>query len=560
MRSRSRFLLTSVVLLTGALFASRARAQQSGDFSLNHFNPSERGSEWFVLDSLDFRGEVRPAAGIVGDWGHRPLVLYNGDDTIQSVIVRNQVTLHAGASLVLSERLRVGIDVPVQIYANGARGRLGGDRVILPPEDSAALGDLRFSADVRLFGEHGEAVTAALGASLWAPTGDPKSYSGDPGVRVAPHLLVAGEFQSFVYSGSLGVVYRGTDGFGDDAVGTQVTLGAAVGLRLLDRKLVIGPELFGDTVVASSDAAFSKRATPFEALLGAHYTIADTLRLGAGIGTGLGRGYGAPRVRGVLSVEWTPQPEKPLPPPPVADPTPPDRDRDGIADPTDACPDQPGPSSQLAATNGCPPPADQDGDGVNDAEDACPGVAGARAEDPKSNGCPAPTPPVVETIDPDRDKDGVLNESDACPDEAGAADADPKKSGCPKAFVKAGQIQITEQVTFGHNSGVILPTAENQATLDAVRKVLAEHPEIQGLSVEGYSDNVGNAEANQRLSKRRADAVVAWLVKGGVDPKRLQSAGLGSEKPIDSNDTPEGRAKNRRVEFRILEAAPGAKP
>jgi OOP family OmpA-OmpF porin len=562
MRSRSRSQLTSVACLLGALLSSSAHAQQSGDFALNHFDPSERGSEWFVLDSLDLRGAMRPAAGLVGDWGNRPLVVYNGDDSVQSVVVRNQGTLHAGASLVLWERLRLGLNVPVQIYAEGDRGRLGGGRVVLPPESSSAMGDLRFSADFRLFGQHGEPLTAALGASLWAPTGNPKSYSGDPSVRVAPRFLVAGALSDFVYSGSLGVVYRDTNGFGDDAVGTQVALGVAAGVRLLARRLVIGPELFGSTVVASSDAALSKRATPFEGLLGAHYTIADCLRIGAGVGTGLARGYGAPRVRGVLSVEWTPGVDEPLPPPPSPELAPADRDRDGVLDASDACPDEPGSGTREPQTNGCPAPVDLDGDGVKDAEDACPTVAGVRSEDAKTLGCPASVPPVapVAAPSPDRDGDGVPNEADACPDEAGAADADPKKSGCPRAFVQGNQIKITEQVKFGNNSGTILAEPATVATLEAVLRVLKEHPEIERLSVEGYSDNVGSAEANRKLSQRRADAVVAWLVKAGIDPKRLQSAGFGLERPIDTNDTPAGRANNRRVEFRIVGAQTGGTP
>ena len=293
MRSRS-LLAASAALAACCAFTPAALAQTSGNFSVNHFKPSERGSEWFALDSLDLRGSLRPAVGIVGDWAARPLVVYNGDGSLQSSVVRNQATLHAGASLVLWERLRVAFDAPIQIYADGRRGNLGGGVVLLPPAESTAMGDLRFSADVRLFGTFGAPFTLAAGASLWVPTGDPKSYSGDPSVRVAPRILVAGELGMFVYAGSAGVMYRDTDGFGDNSVGTEVMLGASAGVRLLDRKLVVGPELFGDTVVSTSDSVLSKRATPFEGLLGAHYTIADTVRVGAGAGTGLARGYGAP--------------------------------------------------------------------------------------------------------------------------------------------------------------------------------------------------------------------------------------------------------------------------
>jgi OmpA-OmpF porin, OOP family len=501
---------------------------------------------------------------------------------VQSSVVRNQATLRAGASLVLWERLRVGLDIPLQFYADGNHGRLANGVVLLPPAQTTSMGDLRIAADVRLVGNYGELFTAAIGGALWFPTGDPASYSGDPGVRVAPRFSVAGDVGMFVYAGSLGVMFRDTDGYGDSSVGTQITLGAAAGVRLLDRKLVLGPEIFGDTVVSSSDAAFSKRATPLEGLLGAHYTIGDEVRVGAGVGTALVSGYGAPEFRGVISAEWTPAPEKREPIQTPISPDPPDRDKDGIADANDACPDQAGIPSDQTAANGCPAPIDSDNDGFADPSDACPNAAGVASSDAKQNGCPLPLDgdkdgivdtddacPAVAGVktadpktngcpDPDRDKDGIVNESDACPDAAGNSDPDPKRNGCPKAFVKDGQIKILDQVKFGWGSAQILPGKDSQDVLEAVLAILKDHPEIKGLSIEGYSDSVGPAERNKQLSKQRANAVLKWLVAHGIDEKILRSSGFGPEKPIDTNETNEGRANNRRVEFHLLDAAPSA--
>jgi len=186
---------------------------------------------------------------------------------------------------------------------------------------------------------------------------------------------------------------------------------------------------------------------------------------------------------------------------------------------------------------------------VLDSEDACPAVSGLKNGDPKRNGCP----------DADRDKDGIANESDACPDEAGEPNPDAKRNGCPKAFVRDGQIKIQDQVNFGLKSAIILP-GKSQEVLEAVLAILKQHPEIKGLRIEGYSDSVGPADQNLALSKYRANAVLKWLVDHGVEAKTLQSVGFGAEKPIDTNDTAEGRANNRRVEFHILESAPGAVP
>jgi OmpA-OmpF porin, OOP family len=89
--------------------------------------------------------------------------------------------------------------------------------------------------------------------------------------------------------------------------------------------------------------------------------------------------------------------------------------------------------------------------------------------------------------------------------------------------------------------------------LNAVTKILDEHPEITKIGIEGHTDNRGAAAYNKRLSERRAASVVKWLVARGVAKSRLSSAGYGMERPIDSNDTDEGRQANRRVEFHIQE-------
>jgi OmpA-OmpF porin, OOP family len=84
-----------------------------------------------------------------------------------------------------------------------------------------------------------------------------------------------------------------------------------------------------------------------------------------------------------------------------------------------------------------------------------------------------------------------------------------------------------------------------------VLKVLTDHPDIKALRVEGHTDNQGAADFNKKLSEQRAASVVRWLVQHGVDASRLSSQGFGFERPIDSNDTPDGRKNNRRVEFHI---------
>ncbi len=440
--------------------------------------------------------------------------------------------------------------------------------MLLPPPSEQGIGDLRLGADVRLFGEYGGVATGAIGLQVWAPTGSREQYTSDGEWRIRPRAMVAGDIGMFVYSGQLNIAYRSrSETIAGGAIGSDLGFVATAGLRLADKKLVVGPELYGSTVL---DEPFAKRTTPIEAILGAHYTIGDDMRVGAGVGPGFTRGFGSPEVRALLSFEWVPAARV-------------DTDGDGIDDKNDACPTQAGVRSDDPKKNGCPveappPPADRDGDGVLDADDACPDVAGVKTDDPKTNGCPPPPPPAdrdgdgvldrddacpdvpgLKTSDPktngcpdpDRDKDGIANELDACPDEPGKPDPDPKKNGCPKAFVAAGQIRILDQVKFKTASAEIDKGKDSEDVLQAVLDVLTKHPELKKVRVEGHTDNRGGAAMNKKLSADRAASVVKWLVARGIDKARLTSAGFGEERPIASNDTEEGRRNNRRVEFHI---------
>lgn len=575
LRRRRSTGLAALLLLAALCTAGRAHAQRG--YSVNLLEVSERGSEWFSADSLDLRGKVRPAIGLVGEWAYRPLTAHTADGERVLSIVRNQFVLHAGASLVLVDRLRLGVDLPIQGFVDGRAATLDG-ATIPAPRDEASLGDLRLALDVRLFGRHGGVITGALGVRVSLPTGDRDTYAGDGRARITPQFQLAGELGHFVWAGRVAVNIRTEEErFADLYLDTFLSYSLAVGVRALSRRLVIGPELFAHTSL-TNDQFFKKRSTPTELMLGAHYTAAEGLRLGAGFGFGVSAGYGAPQHRGLLSLEWTPFVEEEAPPPP-------DRDGDGIADCDDACSYAAGPRSSDPARNGCPPePADRDRDSVLDEEDACPNQAGVTSDDPQRNGCPPPPP--------DRDQDGILDGDDACPDEAGEpnsdcaqngcpppkdsdgdgvldpedacpndkglADPDPKRNGCPKAYLIGDQIKILDQVKFKVNSAEIVPGQESQDVLLAVLGVLNAHPEVKLVQIEGHTDNTGSAKRNRELSKSRAESVRSWLVKKGIEPGRLTAAGFGPDKPIDSNDTEAGRRNNRRVEFHITASTPAA--
>jgi len=234
----------------------------------------------------------------------------------------------------------------------------------------------------------------------------------------------------------------------------------------------------------------------------------------------------------------------------------PDRDRDGILDADDRCPDVPG----LEKFQGCP---DQDGDGIEDSKDRCPKDPGPA----KFDGCPdrdgdgipdlkdkCPDQPGPEATGgcPDKDGDGIADGEDKCPDIPGKKEL----QGCPpptpeKVRLTAERIEILEMVFFDTNKATIKPVSFG--ILDQVAQVLQDNPFIKKLQVAGHTDDVGPDDKNMKLSQARAEAVRAYLISKGVAPERLEAVGYGETKPLVPEKTKEARAKNRRVEFLILE-------
>jgi outer membrane protein OmpA-like peptidoglycan-associated protein len=187
------------------------------------------------------------------------------------------------------------------------------------------------------------------------------------------------------------------------------------------------------------------------------------------------------------------------------------------------------------------PELDWDNDGVKNGVDACPKESGEREND----GCPWP----------DRDGDGTFDPFDNCPDEPGPS----RNAGCPaeqpqRVVLKKDRLEILEVIHFEFNKADI--RSESFGLLEQVAKVLNAHPEIRHVRIEGHTDRVGSAEYNRELSAARARTVKSFLVElGHVDGTRLSTRGYGFDRPIATNDTEEGRARNRRVEFLILREA-----
>jgi outer membrane protein OmpA-like peptidoglycan-associated protein len=217
-----------------------------------------------------------------------------------------------------------------------------------------------------------------------------------------------------------------------------------------------------------------------------------------------------------------------------------DRDRDGIPDSVDRCPDDPEDYDGFQDDDGCPE-LDNDRDGVPDTLDRCPNTPG-----PAQNfGCP-----IL-----DADGDGVPDDVDRCPNTPGPA----SNQGCPEpektyksVVVKETRIEIKHQIRFKSGSAKIIGR-QSFSILSEVAQALKDNPRIKRIRIEGHTDSVGGSAMNLRLSQNRANSVMNQLILNGVDPARMEAVGYGKKQPIASNATASGRSQNRRTEFNIIE-------
>jgi outer membrane protein OmpA-like peptidoglycan-associated protein len=296
--------------------------------------------------------------------------------------------------------------------------------------------------------------------------------------------------------------------------------------------------------------------SPWEVLVGARAKVWGNWGLELDVGRGINTttGYGREALRVMLALRYD---EAFL-----------DSDGDGVPDVRDRCPREAEDKDGFQDSDGCPDP-DNDGDGVVDGNDPCPDAKGPV----ERKGCPV-------EVDKDSDGDGIVDRLDKCPTKPGPKDYDgcpdtdgdevpdgeddcpelagpPENNGCPYdsppyVIVESDRIRIKGNILFESGSAII--QKQSYPLLDEVATVLKKNPTLGPVQIEGHTDNKGTRQLNMDLSKRRARSVLDYLAGKGIDRKRMTSAGFGFDKPIATNDTALGRAKNRRVDFRLVKS------
>jgi len=565
--------------LLALLAPATVAADEDGTVDFELFHPSLDNSGYFAVPGARTLGNLELGTALWVNQSNDPLVLTadgqrlppvpgtSGDKGDGLVDSRFRTELHVGMGF--TGKASVALGLPIHLAQSGTDPS---DLTLDPPPalPSTGLGDLRIEPAYVPLSTADKRVGVGFRVPVSVPTGRQDALMGAGGVAVTPGTVVElanGNVaqQEHTVRAAVHAAYalRPADRLHDLRLGNAFVYGAAAAVQPMEVVELVA-EIHGEIGGPQGSQA------PGEALVGAHFIGGDLVDVRLGGGTGLFGGVGSPDWRVVAGITVSPS----------FDPAARDADGDGIADESDKCVNTPEDKDDFQDADGCPdkdndadtildkfdecpddpedvdgfedkdgcPDNDNDGDGVADISDRCPLAPETINDYRDEDGCPD-TPEYG-----DRDGDGYTDSRDRCPDEAETFNGIDDEDGCPekgRVSLEKGAIKISERIYFETGRAEI--QQRSHSLLDEIAQVVIANPKLKKVRIEGHTDNVGNDMGNLKLSQARAEAVRQYLVKAGVSADRLDARGFGESYPLVSNDTEDGRAKNRRVEFIIVD-------
>ncbi|MFO0570027.1 MAG: OmpA family protein [Polyangiaceae bacterium] len=486
------------------------------------------------------------------------------DGTTQERIqhpVKGQIIDYLSVGMELASRVSFNVALPIALYqvtGEDPSGRgVSSDGLNVK---KTTIHDLRVDARVKAHESNNHKFRLGFGGALFAPTGDSNSFTGDDKTTGWIFGNVEYDAKKFLIAGQIGPHFRPDRSIGgpngDLYLASELRYAAGVYFPLRSGKVRLGGEVFGSTGLFTKaggpDSTFFKgKNTNLEWLAQARFGLGEKQKtwLMAGAGTRASTGYGSPDLRVLVSlghylylsdVEPKSPPRKVRVRPDVEDYAA-DRDKDGYPDDIDKCPDEPEDGKPPEPSDGCPAGADRDNDGIPDSADACPDNPEDKDGVADTDGCP----------EDDADNDQIPDKDDHCPLEPGLKNKIAEKNGCPglTKVTEDGEVALLEPIQFETGKAVIKPVS--YPILDEVVALMKARGKLR-IGVYGHTDDVGADAMNMKLSKDRAASCMKYLTTHGIESSRLESEGFGETKPLVPNDSKENRAKNRRVEFKIL--------
>lgn len=485
-RRRKRRRVAGAAALAVALWAAPGHAQKSTEgFRVDRFEMAPSVEDGLVVQDprvlRDMTWSLSATLGLTNTL-LRVVPTLDSDDGVD--VVGTRLSAYLDFAIGLGDRVELSASLPFAMAQSSQSGTAAG--FMLREAGISAIGDARVGGSVLVYGR-ATGPQAGLATTIGLPIGSEDSFTGDGNFSaelLATAGYVAPEVRVLVNAGAR---FRPTADYVSSDQGSELIGRLGVAVPLVDRRLTTSLEL--DLIArAAGPDAFRALGSPVLMMAGARYHFPSGFRAGAGVGMGLTDAPGSPAVRALLTVGYSPEPDRPRPRP-VADPTPPlDRDGDRILDKDDRCPTEP-----------------EDYNGFQD-DDGCP------------DGPPAPDAPLtLEQV-----------------------------------------VTLPAPIEFVFDTAIMLPGGE--VYLQQVLTILQNHPEVLKLEIQGHTSSEGGHEYNMGLSNARARTVYTWLVDRGIDASRLVPRGYGLTQPLAPNDTEPNRQRNRRVQFRLLEQAPGSPP
>lgn len=513
-------------------------------FSVNRFQAS--GGAFDVLNVESARvlqGHYFDyGVSLFANYADRPLrLIATGDPRVQIPLLKSQMTLDAGLTFGFLGRYELSFVMPFTAIQPSGIAPMVSDRLAAPVA-SAGFSDLRVTPKVFLAETAAFRLAASLRTTL--PTGRGGSYLGYGSATAVPTAIVeyAGAHGLRV-AANVGLELRQRRQFVDAYVGNAFAygLGAELPFGVNSRTLTAMATFVGEQQLSHKGAA----EHPMELLGGFRLEPWRGLGFTLAGGPGLSQGYGTPsyRILGGLSFspQYAPQMIAPNPLSPFSVP-----DLNMITQS-----DHVSELDVLAAIHSTA------GGEVQLVKAGSPGAGIVEVVDHRAvRYHPKPDFVGTDTFDYQaRDPSGQLA-SGLVRVQVLAPPAPPtvvaKVEAAPaKVVLETERITILEPVRFETGKDLLL--SESRPLLHEVATILKTHPELKKLRVEGHTDNQGSSASNMRLSAGRAKSVRQFLVDEGIETSRLEEASFGPTRPVASNATSEGRARNRRVEFIIIE-------
>lgn len=515
-------------------------------FDLQLFVPTHSSGTTFTIDRPDVLRHLSLEFGIAGSLAlsllDRNVPGGSGNEDVVGSLVQGEIL----AALGLFEVVELGLALPVALI--DAAEDVSADPLTLRRKFS--LADIRLSVKAPIL--RGDFALAGM-VYATIPTGDSDEFVSGGYWTLMPMVVASGKLGPVTLGGELGYRLRRLARLGNLEQDDELELSFGANWTILEQlALLVETQLR----VGVGGGVGSSVEVPWDANLGVRWKPNPSISVDVGVGRGIGvtDGYGAPSFRAFGIFRYATAPDRCDAGPEdydgfedgdyCADP---DNDNDGLLDTQDVCPNDPEDMDDFFDRDGCPD-VDNDADGVSDVEDECP----LRSEDldgyQDQDGCP----------EPDNDEDGVPDGIDECPMDPEDRDRYEDDDGCPEpgpgratVTVTERRILISERIYFDFDRDTI--RSVSQPLLEQVAAAIQRLNRRRRIRVEGFTDSEGDDEYNRDLSYRRARSVVQYLIDQGVSRRRLEYEGYGEVNPVAPNDSPEGRALNRRVEFTILE-------